>query len=595
MTRATLSPFTLVLFLCAAGPLLGGDAAAQTPIRDVRPGPVPARSLAGTGVIAGTVVSDEADPKPIRRATVTISHDDGGASGRTTVTDDAGRFAIGGLPSGRYIVTATKPAYLPTAYGSTRPLRPGSVRTGVAIPLADGQQVPSLTLRLMKSSVLTGTIRDEEGRPARGVAISVMYFARAAQTGARTLTRVPGADGNLRTDSLGTYRIYGLPPGEYVVAALPNLSDAVDVEMITEADVRRASAAGASTPAATPMVAPPAARVGLVPIYYPGTPRVESASPISIAANQVREGIDFSLQFVPNVTVEGTVTGLTGAPAANATVIYYSQNSNQADMGRFATRTDAQGRFSIRGVAPGAYLLAASVGADAWATTPLSVQGSDVETSIQLKSTVPLSGRLSSEAAQAIPAADLSRVRIRLIADSPPLPVAGGSYTVAVRPDGTFATAVLPGRYRFHTAGPAGWVVKSAIFGGRDVADSVLDVQDGESVSDAAVTLSPNGAQLSGRMIDQGGLAAPEYFVILFPEEPALWGWQARRIQQVRPARDGAFTFQNLPPGNYRLAAVTDLDQNEWFDPELLRALSGSAIAVTLADGDRRTQTIQIK
>jgi hypothetical protein len=74
-----------------------------------------------------------------------------------------------------------------------------------------------------------------------------------------------------------------------------------------------------------------------------------------------------------------------------------------------------------------------------------------------------------------------------------------------------------------------------------------------------------------------------------------LWGWQARRIQQVRPGNDGAFAFRNLPPGDYLIAAVTDVDQNEWFDTEFLASLAGSAIKVTLAEGDRKTQTIQVK
>ena len=180
----------------------------------------PAVPRTGTAALSGTIVTDDELKRPIRRATVSVTEDGGGNSGRMTVTNDAGEFVVTGLPAGRYMVTATKGSYLTAAYGATRTQRPGTVRTGTAVALADGQQISGLVLRMMRGGVITGVIRDETGRPARGVNTIIAYYARSPQTGERVITRLTGAENSGRTDSRGVYRIYGLAPGDYVAMSV---------------------------------------------------------------------------------------------------------------------------------------------------------------------------------------------------------------------------------------------------------------------------------------------------------------------------------------------------------------------------------------
>jgi hypothetical protein len=52
--------------------------------------------------------------------------------------------------------------------------------------------------------------------------------------------------------------------------------------------------------------------------------------------------------------------------------------------------------------------------------------------------------------------------------------------------------------------------------------------------------------------------------------------------------------FQSLPPGGYRLVAVTDVEPGQWFDPAFLRGIVGASIAVPLGDGERRTQDLRV-
>ena len=111
----------------------------------------------GTAHITGVIVSNDTPSLPIRRAIVTLSGDLPG--GRSVVSDDEGRFAFAQLPSGRFTITATKPAYLPAVYGTNRPGRPGT-----AISIADGQN-QTITIQMARGAVVSGAVRDRNGQP----------------------------------------------------------------------------------------------------------------------------------------------------------------------------------------------------------------------------------------------------------------------------------------------------------------------------------------------------------------------------------------------------------------------------------------------
>jgi hypothetical protein len=52
--------------------------------------------------------------------------------------------------------------------------------------------------------------------------------------------------------------------------------------------------------------------------------------------------------------------------------------------------------------------------------------------------------------------------------------------------------------------------------------------------------------------------------------------------------------MQGLPPGDYRMIAVDDVESGQWFDPALLRQLASAAMALTLGDGERKVQDIRV-
>jgi hypothetical protein len=200
----------------------------------------------GTAQISGTIVTDEATPRPVRRAVVTLTM----ASipiGRSTTTDDAGRFVFTQLPAGNYSAPrASKPGYVAVTYGEKRVNGIGS-----PITLTEGQRL-AITFKMMRGAVITGMLIDQ-GRPAAGA--SVQATAVRVVNGVRVASDsyyYGGGSGS--TDDRGIYRIHSLPPGDYIVAVSRYASStAAPVRPITDAEMQWAQQqfqtgyAGAST------------------------------------------------------------------------------------------------------------------------------------------------------------------------------------------------------------------------------------------------------------------------------------------------------------------------------------------------------------
>jgi hypothetical protein len=180
---------------------------------------------------------------------------------------------------------------------------------------------------------------------------------------------------------------------------------------------------------------------------------------------------------------------------------------------------------------------------------------------------------------------------------------AGGSVALArlveplpapVQSDGRFTLrGVTPGRYtlRIVSGAPAGYELHTVVLGGRDVLDFPIEIRGDEQTAPVVVTLSARATELSGVVRGASGEPTSDATVLVYPADERLWAAGARRIQAVRPSNDGRYAFRNLPPGDYRLVTVEDVESGAWFDPGLLRSLRGF-VAVTVTQGGRHTQDL---
>jgi hypothetical protein len=562
------------------------DALAQEP-RDRTPASV----TSGTGVIAGVVLTLEATPRPLRRAVVTLS---GAALAeeRRVATDDEGRFAFGRLPAGRYTLTAEKPAYVKTFYGSRRVgLGPPS-----PIALADGQEVTAITIPLMRGAVIEGTIRDEHGVPLASAQASVLQ--PTIVEGERRLVRPPGRVQFATTDDRGRYRIYGLPPGEYTVRAGGGGGVTGGVRLTTAAMVAAAQRGDAAAIGEAPLIA----RTG---VYYPGVADADRAEFFTLGPGEERTGVDVTNPLVRSSRVEGMAVGPAGEPLQDVMVGIANLSAGAlwgspgmvrpGPDGRFALPSMTPGRYQFLGLAnPGRTSTAPGGLMQLWTSTEFFVDQEDVvHVVLTFAPGARVGGRLRFEGASAVP--DLASLRLSLEAVPAIARASVAQPPIVPQPDGTFAfPAVAPGKYRLAVTGGGPWSLRSAIVRGRDVLDLPLEVAVGEPVPEMVVTLADRGTELSGRLVDQLGRPSPDYAVVVFPVDRGLWTVPRRLSGVVKLDADGRFIVTGLPAGQYFLAALTDPDPAQLEDRAYLELLAAAAIEVVLGEGERRVQDVRL-
>ena len=541
----------------------------------------------GTASLAGTVISDEATPRPVRNAIVTLNHTDK-LYGDTAVTDGEGRFTFEKIPAGRFLIVAQRDGYIRAAYGAAR-----SGQSGTPMTIADGQRVTSIQVRLPRGAVLTGTIRDPDGQPMPDVAIQSW---RLLSTGGerRYVETYPG--GEPISDDRGIYRLYDLPAGEYVIQAGPRVGgfDNRGGQTTSTVDLQWARAqlqAGARADAAAP---PARSSTAYSPVYYPGTLQRRNAATIKVAACEERTGLDMTMMTVPTSRISGTVTSPT--PIAEQPEIFLADVSENS-AGFYGVQMASGTKFTLSDVAPGTYNLVVRLqSAKQWAMTQVVVTGADQSIPLSLQPAMTATGRVQFKGTAAAPK-DLSLIRLDLRPVGAEGRFAIGADPVPVNADGTFLIeGLMPGRYRLRSVAQlaGGWTLRDARAGGVDITTVPVEIRGGGSITDIAITFTDRPTELGGRLQDASGRAAADYFIVVFSTDDRAWYSQSRAIAQTRPANDGVFMVRGLPAGDYWLAALTDVERDEWFDPAFLRQLVPAAVKVTLVDGEKKTQDIKI-
>jgi hypothetical protein len=269
-----------------------------------------------------------------------------------------------------------------------------------------------------------------------------------------------------------------------------------------------------------------------------------------------------------------------------------------------SARVDSNGRFVSAGLPPGEYTVtvrAASVGRGASAgsaalfgMSTVNLSGGEVDTTITLGTGVTVSGQLVFDGTTAKPPASLAQLRVNLTAERGRTPTLG---VPAATPDATGAfkfVGVTPGRYRLSSNATGGWYLRSASIQGQDTLDQPFAVSTSD-VTGAEIRFTDVQTEISGDLLDTTGKPAPDYQIILFPADQKYWLPGTRRIQSLRPGADGHFRFPNLPPGDYLIAAVTDVEPGEWFDPKFLTQLVPASTKIQLAEAEKKVQNLRIK
>jgi hypothetical protein len=230
-----------------------------------------------------------------------------------------------------------------------------------------------------------------------------------------------------------------------------------------------------------------------------------------------------------------------------------------------------------------------------WAVQDVSVDGAYTpNVLLTLQEGMTITGGLSFDGTA--PQPQLNRVRLTLAPHGQAMSTAGiSTVTATADTSGRFTfIGVSPGQYRVRASGAAGWTVKSVMADGRDTLDFWVEVKPGENVSNVNVEFTDKFTDLKGTLQSPTGQPTADFTVIVFPGDSRLWVPLGRRIRSGRPSTDGKFSFGGLPAGEYRIAAVTDVEPGAWYDPALLQQLLQASLSVRLVEGQPVVQDVRV-
>jgi hypothetical protein len=487
------------------------------------------------GAITGQILAD--DGQPLIGIGVRAMRFAGDRTvSRPATTDEEGNFKVDDLPLGSYRVVPQVSGYV-NAPGNNRLYRTGE----------------SATFTMVKGGVITGKVLDGAGQPLVGATVQAL---RTRDGEGRT--KIPGSSmRDAQSDDRGTYRIYGLEAGSYVVSTSGGYGMYYNDGVIE------------------------------APTYHPNGTR-DTAQEVVVQQGSVVTGIDVRHRGERGALVSGTFSGLVefkseSGPGPNVALTHATTNSLVAQA-YAAPGSVSKSGFAFYGIADGEYELSArrqvfnrQAGdvAAASEARKIVVKGSDV-TGIDLK-LLPLASIAGRIALEPIEKKDcpitrrggLEELTLTYQRDENDARTLGLTETALDEKYEFVFQELLAGRYRLIAQLPSDhWYLKAMTVTAPtktpaakplDVARQGLNVKSGEKLTGVMLTIAEGAAELRGRI--EGKNLPARLRVHLVPAEKD--DGMLRYAEIV--TREGAFTFPHLAPGQYWLLArpVPDDESDE--------------------------------
>ena len=399
----------------------------------------PPATRAGTGVIRGRVVR-AGSGEPLRRVQVRVEEwgtaDLSGPA--ATMTDAEGRYELSQLPAGRYYLKASRGGYVEVAYGQRRPFERGR-----PLDLADGAVLERIDFALPPGAVVTGRVVDEAGEAVAQAQVSLLR--RRYVEGAR---RLVGEHGDA-TDDRGEFRIFGVPPGDYVIAAR------LDTMEMGSRD-----------------------RLRYVPTYYPGTPHASEAQRLGVGIGQAVAGITIPIGRAATAAMHGVVRSSGQAPPGPFTMVNARRIDDPDGQHQHAMGVAApNGSFTIAGLLPGTYVVEArSIRGTELASAEVVIDGADVAgVTLTLSGGATARGRIRFDTGAPPPGFTPSQAFVHVTQADEYTASMSAAEPPGTRDDWTFELQGLRGRGFVRAGTVSEWQLKRVLLAGADVTDTPLD------------------------------------------------------------------------------------------------------------------------
>lgn len=515
-----------------------------------------AGDMQGTASVEGTIIHRRTG-EPIARAMVYLQKSDG-SQGLSMAAGADGKFRFENVARGDYRVMAERRGFLRGEYGSRRYGQRGGL-----VNLTDGQEIKGADVKLDPQSVISGRILDEHGEPMDRV--QVLALKRVVAAGQRQ----SGPAGMAQTDDRGEFRIAGLGPGRYYIQA-----QATRREMMMQGrNIRRVDVEEPESYVAT---------------YFPGTTESSAATPVELGVGQEFLGLSLQVQRARVFKVSGTVQGV---EPRMLRVMAIPRGRVGFGGGNMSASVRQDGGFELSNLTPGSYTVTAMRGGPGGGTAAravVDVRNADVEgVNLLFAATFSVQGTIKFESGSTFSPGNL-RVMLRSENSAP---------NGQTKSDGAFTIEnVTADRYRFAAmALPRGTYIKSVRVSGQDVTRQEIDFTSG-AAGNLEVILGNKPATVSGTITKAGAESLPG-LVIVVPDGAAPvqsnYGPFPGSPLEASVDQNGAFSIQNVPPGDYRVYAFEEFDRTEGYDPEFLKKFESSSEKLKLSEGDAKTLSLK--
>jgi uncharacterized GH25 family protein len=541
--------------------------------------------------ITGTVVQFGTQT-PLKNVQVSLIHNTAAQSGGddddssppelSAKTDEKGQFKFSNLAPGSYYVRASHAGMA---------LKSHHWQDGVFITLEPGK-TQTLELIMAPTAAIQGQVVNEEGEPMQNVSVMAMRY------GYTTMGRHLVQGSNASTDDKGQFRLFGLQPGSYLVAAGTG-------EGYEGAGLAAVAGSSSATPSKQNQTV-------YTTTYYPNESSPEHATPIVLKPSDEAQA-NFTLTRVPAHNVSGTVAGIAATkstenddkPESSFRMIMAMREGNPAPAGIAMVGKDST--FKIRNLPAGKYkilLMRTSGGVNSTGSADVVVESSDV-TGVVIaaeSSRREVTGLVRAEGENK---PDLSQLFIVFAPATDPdsdldtSAMAGffgdsGGFA-QVKSDGAFKVSLSPSAKPYTVAltargnGLEEWFTSKVLFGGKDVLESGFKPGEG-AAGTLEIILSNKGAALEGTVLDKDQKPFPGADVVAFPTNPKL----RRRMDMVQNATAdqlGRFKLRGVRPGEYTVFAVENSQDQPFTTDAFQKANSGKIQTVKLeAGGGQKVQ-----
>ena len=435
-------------------------------------------------------------------------------------TDADGIYRITNVPAGSYMVTIAAPAYVPSNSEDRK-----------SVVVGDDENVDGINFSLVRGGVITGKVTDADGRPVMLHQIEI-YNVGEMDRRAPPVMPYPRMTG--QTDDRGIYRIFGIAPGSYKVAA------------------GRGSYGG---------YAP--SQLNYKQVFHPDASDPAKGTVIEVSEGSEAKDIDIALgRTEQTFSVSGRIINAeTNAPVANMRFSLQRLLGQRIEFVGTVAASNTSGEFVVENLLPGKYntVMFPTEGSDLRAeNATFEIVDQDVGgVTVRLSRGASVSGMVVLESENKAAQRSLTEMIVRGYVPVPQGSGYGNAASSPIGADGSFRlTGLANGVVNISLGGRAGPYPPKGFSISRIERDGVqarIEVKDAEQVMGVKIFVAYGNATLRGTVKIENGPLPSGARIFLRLTKP---GEEASYLRPPVVDERGNFLMDGIASGQYEITAT---------------------------------------